>query len=74
MRFTAIWTMPSYSLRERIRNTGEWALIKLAHHLPRKLAYRSFIDTGARYIEDHETVPSVYYVDILQRFGRTAER
>lgn len=68
MRFKTIWTMPSFSLRERFNRTGEWALIKLAHHLPRQLAYRSFIDSGVRYTKSNEIVTDVPYMELLQRF------
>lgn len=69
MRFWTIWTIPAVSLRERLARTGEWALRGVAHRLPRRLAYWSFIDTGVRYIQPHETVPEVYYTDLLQRAG-----
>lgn len=68
MKLKTIWTMPSFSLRERFSRTGELALITLAHHLPRQLAYRSFIDSGVRYTKSNEVVTDVSYVDLLQRF------
>ena len=34
MRLTTIWTLPACTLREKLRRTGEWALIKIAHRLP----------------------------------------
>jgi hypothetical protein len=64
--------MPAMRLRERFRRTGEFALQALAHRLPRKLAYWSFIDTGARYM-GNDVVPEVTYATILQRFGNEAE-
>lgn len=73
MKLTTIWTMPAMRLRERFRRTGEFALQALAHRLPRKLAYWSFIDTGARHIASNEVVPDVTYTTILQRFGNEAE-
>lgn len=62
------------TLRERFRRTGEAALIALAHRLPRALAYRSFIDTGARHMRSDEVVPDVRYTEILQRIGAAVER
>jgi hypothetical protein len=73
MRLTTIWTMPAMTLRERFRRTGEAALIAFAHRLPRALAYRSFIDTGARYVRSDEVVTDVRYIDVLQRIGATVE-
>jgi len=69
MKLTTIWTLRGMSLRERLNRTGELVLIKIAHHLPRRLAYRSYIDTGVRHIRDDEVVPEVTYMDILQRAG-----
>lgn len=62
------------TLRERFRRTGEAALIAIAHRLPRALAYRSFIDTGTRYMRSDEVVPDVRYTEILQRIGAAVER
>jgi hypothetical protein len=69
MRFWTIWTMPAMALRERLNRTGEWVLRGMAHRLPRKLAYWSFIDTGVRYMRSDEVVPEVAYTDLLQRAG-----
>jgi hypothetical protein len=74
MRLTTIWTIPAMSLGERFRRTGEAALIAIAHRLPRALAYRSFIDTGARHIHSDEIVTDVSYLDVLRRMGATVER
>ena len=73
MRLTTIWTIPAMSLRERLHRTWfEWALPGIAHRLPRKLAYWSYIDTGVRYIGD-EVVTDVRYTTILERFGKEVE-
>jgi hypothetical protein len=75
MKLKTIWTMPAMSLRERFGRTYDLVLIKLAHHLPASLKYRVFLDVGAANIRPDETVPSVYYFDILQRMevGRRGE-
>lgn len=39
MRLTTIWTLPAMSLRERMRRTAEWAAIKVAWVLPRRVLY-----------------------------------
>jgi hypothetical protein len=57
------------SLRERLNRTGEWAMRGIAHRLPRRLAYWSFIDTGSRYMRTDEIVPEVPYMDLLKRAG-----
>jgi len=72
MRLTTIWTLRGMTLRERLNRTGEAAIRSVAHHLPRRLAYWSFIDSGVRYMRSDEVVPEVYYTDLLQRFGNEA--
>jgi hypothetical protein len=72
MRLKTIWTIPAMSLRERLSRTGELVLMTTAHHLPRRLAYWSFIDTGVRHIGDTEEVPAVTYAVLLERAGRQA--
>jgi hypothetical protein len=67
MKLTTIWTLRGMSLRERLNRTGELAVQTLAHHLPRKLAYWSFIDSGVRAIGPREEVPDVRYIDLLKR-------
>lgn len=68
MKFWTIWTLPSLSLRERINRTVEWGWRTAAHHLPRPLAYWSFIDSGARLIGPGEVVPEARYTELLARF------
>jgi len=69
MRLKTIWTLRGMTLRERLNRTGEAAIRSIAHRLPRRLAYWSFIDSGVRYMRSDEIVPEVYYTDLLQRFG-----
>jgi hypothetical protein len=75
MRLRTIWnpTMRGYTLRSRLHYTGEWFLRGVAHRLPRRLAYFSFIDSGARYMLPTEIVPEVRYTDILRRFSRKVD-
>ena len=70
MRLKTIWTLRPMSLRERLNRTGEWAAITIAHFLPRWLAYRSYIDTGCRYMPPNAVVPEVAYMEILERMER----
>lgn len=70
MRMTTIWTLRGLPLRERLARTREAMWRGLAHRLPRKLAYWSFIDTGVRHIAHDETVPDVTYTVLLERAGR----
>lgn len=69
MRLTTIWTLRGMSLRERVNRTGECAMRAVAHRLPRRLAYWSFIDSGVRYMNPSEVVPEVPFMDVLSRFG-----
>lgn len=70
MKLRTIWTMRYMSLRERLNRTSEWFWRTLAHRLPRKLAYWSFIDSGVRVIKDDEVVPDMLYVTLLERLDR----
>lgn len=74
MRFKTIWTLPGMALSERLRRTRDWGALKIAHHLPRRIAYWSFIDTGVRYMERDEVVPEVLYNDLLARVCKEAEK
>lgn len=69
MKFSTIWTLRGMSFRERLNRTSEAALMWLAHRLPRRLAYWSFIDSGVRLMRDDEVVPEVHYTDLLSRAG-----
>lgn len=73
MRLTAIWTVPAMSLTERLHRTRECALRFIARHLPRSLAYWSFIDTGALHM-GNDIVPEVTYMTVLERAGKGVER
>ena len=70
MKLTTIWTLPGLPLRERISRTQEWGWRTTAHHLPRRLAYWSFIDTGVRTMKPDEEVPAVTFMDLLSRADR----
>lgn len=69
MRFTTIWTWPGLPLKERLERTKEAFWRGLAHRLPRKLAYWSYVDTGARFIARDEVVPDVRYTEIFERMA-----
>ena len=73
MKLSTIWTLPGMAFAERLRRTRDSALLALAHRLPRRLAYWSFIDTGVRHVGGSEIVPEVAYMTILQRIGDEVE-
>lgn len=56
MKFWTIWTS-GYPLREKLHRSEEWFMRGLAHRLPRRLAYWSFIDSGVRYIVRSRSCP-----------------
>ena len=66
MKITTIWTIPAMSITERLRRTGDAFVQGIAHRLPRRLAYWSFIDSGVRAI-GNDVVPDARYMDLLQR-------
>lgn len=67
MKIATIWTLRGMTLRERLSRTREAFWRSLAHHLPRPLAYWSFIDSGVRAMGPNDVVPDVRYADLLQR-------
>ena len=73
MRLTTIWTLRGMALPERLRRTSEWAVMRIAHRLPRRLAYWSYIDSGVRTMRPDDVVPEVGYTDLLQRMDGWVE-
>ena len=71
MRLSTIWTMPGMALRERFHRTSEAGWLWLAHRLPRRLAYWSFIDSGVRTL-GNDVVQEARYMDLLKRMEKTA--
>lgn len=69
MRLKTIWTLPGMTLRERMSRTQEWGWAKAAHHLPRRLAYWSFIDSGVRHM-GNDVVPEIRYTELLTRMEK----
>lgn len=74
MKLSTIWTLRGMKLSERLRRTEEALWRGLAHRLPRKLAYWSYIDTGVRHMESSEVVPEVTFTAILERVGKAVAR
>lgn len=75
--FWGIWTFPygekggGYTIRTRLRYTEEWFWRTLAHHLPRRLAYWSLIDSGVRYMKPKDEVPAVPFMQVLENFSKS---
>lgn len=67
MKLTTIWTLRGMKVSERFSRTWELWIQKMAHHMPRRLAYWVLIDQGVRHMEDTEIVPHVGFMDIVQR-------
>jgi hypothetical protein len=57
----------NYTLAERARRVGEWALIEVAHRLPYRLRYRVYIDFAVEHLRDDDIVPEVGMLEILGR-------
>ena len=45
----------------------DFAWLWLARHLPKRLAYWSYIVQGSRAMNDTDVVPEVRYAELLQR-------
>lgn len=74
MKLSTIWTLRGMPLRERMNRTGEAFVRSVAHRLPRRLAYWSFIDSGVRHMASDEVVPDVRYMDLLARMDSEVTR
>jgi hypothetical protein len=42
-KLTTIWTLPAMTLRERLRRTADWADLKIAARLPKRVRYWAFV-------------------------------
>jgi hypothetical protein len=67
MKFMTIWTLPAAPLREKVSRTHDWAWRTAAAHLPKRLAYWSYIHQSVRNTEPTEIVPEVPYMTVLSR-------
>jgi hypothetical protein len=66
----SVWTNPTLERRERLERTRELGWVFVASHLPKKLAYWSYMNMGVQHIHGGEIVPDVSYVTVLQRIPR----
>ena len=55
---------------ERRQRLAEWFWSTAARHLPKRLAYWSYIHQGVQNIHPDEEVPAVTYTEILSRMNR----
>ena len=53
--------------RYELNKRRDFAWLWLARHLPRRLAYWSYIVQGGRVIRSDEIVPEVRYAELLKR-------
>lgn len=67
MRLRTIWTIPAMTLRDRLRETQDWAAFEVAEHLPKRVRYWVFIQVGGKALHDDELVGDVKFVDLLDR-------
>ena len=67
MTLKTIWTIPAMDFSERVRRNADLRAMKIAVHLPARVAYWSFIHQGVRNIKDNEVVPEVTYTEVLGR-------
>lgn len=67
MRITTIWTLPAMSFAERVRRTRDVVNMRLAAHLPKRVKYWAFIQSGSSAMQPDEVVGSQNFVDLLER-------
>lgn len=71
MRLKTIWTIPAMTVRERSRQTREWAERKAAALLPRRVRYWATIQEVSRAASDWKgEVPAMPLDEILRRIDR----
>lgn len=68
MRLTTIWTLPAMTFRERVRRTGEWAAIKVAWALPRRILYWAAVRAAVR-VEPNTDPSSVTVAQMMAVIG-----
>lgn len=70
MKLTTIWTLRGLPIQERFNRTGEWLCRSIAHKLPKKIAYWSFIDTTCKFtvINPNAIVPDIRVMDVIKEF------
>lgn len=69
MKLTTIWTIPAMTFRNRLARTADWADMKVATLLPRRVQYWVVVLVGAKVtttaLRDRE-VPGVLFMEVLQ--------
>lgn len=67
MRLSTIWTLPAMSTMERLRRTGEWAVIEIARHIPTRVRYWVVIQEIAKATMDSPNVPGTTVDEVLKK-------
>ena len=68
MKLTTIWTMPAATFSERVSRTTEWASMKVAWALPRRVMYWAAV--RAAVTVEPDTDPSgVTVAQMMERIG-----
>lgn len=68
MRLTTILTLPAMTFRERLNRTGEWAAIKLAWALPRRVLYWAAVRAAVT-VEPSTDPSGVTVAQMMQAIG-----
>lgn len=68
MRLTTIWTIPAMSLPERLRRTREWASMKAAWALPRRVLYWAAVRAAVT-VEPSTDPSGVTVSQMMERIG-----
>lgn len=69
MKLTTIWTIPAMTFRNRLQRTADWADMKAATLLPRRVRYWAVVLVGAKVtttaLRDRDAT-GVLFMEVLQ--------
>lgn len=68
MRFTTIWTLPAMTFGERLHRTGEWAAMRVAWVLPRRVLYWAAVRAAVR-VEPSTDPSGVTVAQMMESIG-----
>lgn len=66
MRFLTIWTIPAMTLPERLRRTRDWAAMKIASRLPKRVRYWTALQEIGKATMHSPEVPATTLDQVLR--------
>lgn len=66
MKIWTIWTLSAMSFKERLRRTRDWAAIKVASRLPKRVRYWTAIQEMAHATQASPNIPATPLDEVLK--------